>query len=276
MAGCAPRRANSMENWFDQPSGRYNPARMAFIHSNQNKSGTVLFCRAARFALVIAAVLYLTLLGGCMPAKTPTPDQSQLRFLALGDSYTIGEGLPVEDRWPVQLVGQLRAAGLSMGEPEIIARTGWTTDELAAALVQAGPQGPYDLVSLLVGVNNQYRGRDLAEYRDQFSQLLEKVVSLAGGDPERVLVLSIPDWGMTPFAEGLDTARIAAEIDSFNVVNREEAGRVGARYIDVTPASRLAATDPELIAPDGLHPSQKMYAAWVELALPEALAALDE
>lgn len=211
-----------------------------------------------------------------MPAKTPTPDQSQLRFLALGDSYTIGEGLPVEDRWPVQLVGQLRAAGLSMGEPEIIARTGWTTDELAAALVQAGPQGPYDLVSLLVGVNNQYRGRDLAEYRDQFSQLLEKVVSLAGGDPERVLVLSIPDWGMTPFAEGLDTARIAAEIDSFNVVNREEAGRVGARYIDVTPASRLAATDPELIAPDGLHPSQKMYAAWVELALPEALAALDE
>lgn len=211
-----------------------------------------------------------------MPAKTPTPDQSQLRFLALGDSYTIGEGLPVEDRWPVQLVGQLRAAGLSMGEPEIIARTGWTTDELAAALVQAGPQGPYDLVSLLVGVNNQYRGRDLAEYRDQFSQLLEKVVSLAGGDPERVLVLSIPDWGMTPFAEGLDTARIAAEIDSFNVVNREEAGRVGARYIDVTLASRLAATDPELIAPDGLHPSQKMYAAWVELALPEALAALDE
>jgi lysophospholipase L1-like esterase len=210
-------------------------------------------------------------------ALSPDYDQeTQLRFLALGDSYTIGEGVPVEVRWPMQLVVRLAEAGYPLDEPEIIARTGWTTDELANALELAAPLGPYDIVSLLIGVNNQYRGRDVEEYRQQFNQLLERAISLAGGDPGNVLVLSIPDWGVTPYAEGRDTARITTEVDAFNAVNREEASRAGTRYIDVTPASRLAASDPELIASDGLHPSGKLYAAWVELLLPEALAALAE
>ncbi len=213
-----------------------------------------------------------------MAATTPNPDlgQSLLRFLALGDSYTIGEGVPAEARWPMQLANRLVEAGKHMGEPEIIAHTGWTTDELASALAQANLQGSYDLVTLQIGVNNQYRGRSLDEYSQQFSELLEQAITLAGGHPAQVLVLSIPDWGVTPYAVGREAARIAAEIDSFNAVNRETAIEAGVRYIDVTPISRMAADDRALVAPDGLHPSGIMYAAWVELLLPEALAALGE
>jgi lysophospholipase L1-like esterase len=189
------------------------------------------------------------------------------RFLALGDSYTIGEGVSAAERWPVQLAARLRARGVPVGEPEIIARTGWTTDELAAALEQAAPQGPYDLVSLLIGVNNQYRGRDVEEYRAQFARLLERAIGLAGGEAGRVLVLSIPDWGVTPFAEGRDARAIAREIDAFNAANAAEARRLGARYVDVTGISRRARDEAGLIAGDGLHPSGEMYGRWAEAAL---------
>jgi lysophospholipase L1-like esterase len=198
-----------------------------------------------------------------------------LRYLALGDSYTIGESVGAEQRWPVQLAARLREQGLAVGEPQIIARTGWTTDELSAAIDQAAPSGPFDLVSLLIGVNNQYRGRDGQEYRAEFRALLLRAIGFAGGRPGRVIVLSIPDWGVTPFAAGRDRGRVAGEIDTFNAINRAEAGRAGARYVDITPASRAAAAHPALIAGDGLHPSGVMYAEWVELALPEALAALE-
>ena len=196
------------------------------------------------------------------------------RFLALGDSYTIGEGVEAAERWPDHLVRLLALRGVRVAHPEIVATTGWTTDELQAGIDSAHLRPPYDLVSLLVGVNNQYRGRSLAEYRDQFRTLLARAVNLAGGAPGRVLVLAIPDWGVTPFAEGRDRARIAAEIELFNRVNREEAERAAARYVDVLPASRLAAGAPHLSAADGLHPAGAMYARWAELALPHALAAL--
>ncbi|HRQ38985.1 MAG TPA: SGNH/GDSL hydrolase family protein [Chloroflexota bacterium] len=194
-----------------------------------------------------------------------------MRFLALGDSYTIGESVAESERWPVQLAAQLQEKGIRMAAPEIIAKTGWTTDELAAGIQAAPPQGPYDLVSLLIGVNNQYRGRSQEEYQTQFADLLQQAISFAGGDPARVIVLSIPDWGVTPFAARLDAAVIAAEIDAFNAINRAEAEKVGAYYIDITAVSRQAITDPTLIAGDGLHPSGKMYTAWVELALPVVL-----
>ena len=198
-----------------------------------------------------------------------------MRFLALGDSYTIGESVAAAERWPVQLARRMRDAGVNMENPTIIATTGWTTGELADGIARKGPQGPFGLVSLLIGVNNQYRGRDLSEYRAQFVALLEQAIGFADGDPQRVLVLSIPDWGVTPFAANRHAERVSGEIDAFNAVNAEETARLGARYVDITPISRQALNDPALIAADGLHPSGKMYTAWTELVLPEALAAAE-
>ena len=195
-------------------------------------------------------------------------------FLALGDSYTIGEAVPENERWPVQLAGLLRGRRYAVTEPTIIAKTGWTTDELAAQLDVVRLRGPFSLVSLLIGVNNQYRGRDAEEYRAQFRELLQRAIGFAGGEPARVIVVSIPDWGVTPFAEGRDRAKIAADIDRFNAINREVTGQLGARYVDITPGSRDAATNASLTASDGLHPSGAMYSSWARAVLPEALAAL--
>jgi lysophospholipase L1-like esterase len=191
------------------------------------------------------------------------------RYLALGDSYTIGESVPEGERWPHRLAKLLEAEGIQT-EATIIARTGWTTDELWQGIQAGEIQPPYDLVSLLIGVNNQYRGYDINEYREQFVFLLNKSIEYAGGESQRVIVLSIPDWGVTPFAAGRDAKKIATEIDEFNQVNREEAGKAGARYVDVTLVSREAVSDEALIASDGLHPSGKMYAVWAEKVLPVA------
>lgn len=192
-----------------------------------------------------------------------------LTYLALGDSYTIGEGVAVADRWPVRLAAALRSEGMALAEPRILATTGWTTDELSAAMDVADFAPPYDLVSLLIGVNNQYRGRAVDEYRDEFTGLLARAIALAGNRPGRVLVLSIPDWGVTPFARdsGRDTHRIAAGLDDFNAVARDEAGRAGAAFVDIAPISRA---HPGLLADDGLHPSGAQYALWTEAALPAA------
>ncbi len=198
----------------------------------------------------------------------------QPRFLALGDSYTIGTSVEAADRWPVQLAALLRERGIAVADPQIIATDGWTTGDLRAGVESAAPAGPYDLVSLLIGVNDQYRGLDVDAYRAEFRWLLRLAVSLAGGDPTRVIVLSIPDWSVTPFAEGRDRERIAGQIRQFNEVNRAETASAGARYVDVMPSSRRAATLPGLIAADGLHPSGEMYTEWAALALPAAAAAL--
>jgi lysophospholipase L1-like esterase len=196
-----------------------------------------------------------------------------MRYLSLGDSYTIGASVAPTERWPVQLAAQLRANGLIVTEPLIIARTGWTTDELMAGIERQQPQGPFDLVSLLIGVNDQYRGRSDDAYRRQLRQLLHSAITYAGGHPAHVIVLSIPDWSVTPFAAGQPRAAIAAAIDHFNAINRQEAAQAGAHYVDVTPVSRQALQDASLLATDGLHPSGKMYTQWVELVLPTALAA---
>jgi lysophospholipase L1-like esterase len=193
-----------------------------------------------------------------------------MRFLALGDSYTIGESVDEAEGWPRQLARLLGEEGIDLREVSIIARTGWTTAELAAGIEAAGPEGIYDLVSLLIGVNNQYRGLDQEEYRREFVALLKQAIVLAGGQPNHVLVLSIPDWSVTPFAAGRDRPAMAAEIDEFNRINQEEAARSGAHYVDVTLASRRAADDPALIAEDGLHPSGRMYTGWARLLLPMA------
>ena len=203
-----------------------------------------------------------------------------VRYLALGDSYTIGESVDEAERWPNQLASLVESSpqiasqfgGIEGGvEVTIIARTGWTTDELWDGIQAQKIDPPYDLVSLLIGVNNQYRGLDIEEYRKSFVFLLNKAIEYAGGDANRVIVLSIPDWGVTPFAGDRDSKKIADEINRFNAINREETEKAGAHYIDITPISREAVNDPSLTAGDGLHPSGKMYTEWSKLALPVAL-----
>jgi lysophospholipase L1-like esterase len=246
-----------------------------------------------RFVLLLSAILFL----GCRPSPAsglPTlerlqvdqqagvtldvpPEQGEpLRYLALGDSYTVGEAVQKSNRWPNQLASLLRDAGYEIEDPQIVARSGWTTDGLAAALQQAEIDPPYDLVSLLIGANNQFRDYSPESYRQELAALLEQSVAYAGNRPGRVLVLSIPDWSMTPVGSQFDRQTIAGEIDAFNWVIKQEAERQGVRFIDITPVSRNAESDPDLVAIDGLHPSGKMYAQWAALAVKETVLALKE
>jgi lysophospholipase L1-like esterase len=199
---------------------------------------------------------------------------AEVRLLALGDSYTIGEGVAVEDRWPMQLAALLRTHGMHVAEPTIIARTGWTTDELAAAIASTDVKERYDLVTVQIGVNNQYRGRSVDEYRTQFRALLARAIGFAGGRASHVVVVSIPDWGQTPFAARRDRRRIGLDIDAFNAVNRDETARSGSRYVDITTISRRAADEADLVVADKLHPSARMYAEWVRAIAPTVIAAL--
>ena len=195
-----------------------------------------------------------------------------LRYLALGDSYTIGEGVDPAGRWPVQLAAGLRDAGIAIADPRIIATTGWTTGELAAAMDAAEPLGGWDFVSLLIGVNNQYRGRNIDDYLGEFTRLLQRAIALANARADRVLVLSIPDWGVTPFArnEGRDLQQVADELDAYNAAAREVCSAHGVAFVDITGISRDGGDAPGMLADDGLHPSAAMYARWAEAALPVA------
>jgi lysophospholipase L1-like esterase len=188
-------------------------------------------------------------------------------WLALGDSYTIGEAVPLFESYPYQAVQLLRQAGYPFSAPEIIARTGWTTGELKQGIAQTLLQPVYDIVSLLIGVNNQYRGYSPEDYTSDFEQLLQQALASAGNHPQRVFVLSIPDWGATPFAADRqnDPTAISNAIDRFNQINRSIALLHGAHYIDITPGSRLAITDASLLAADQLHYSGKEYARWAAL-----------
>jgi lysophospholipase L1-like esterase len=210
-------------------------------------------------------------LAGC--AHSPAQDDRMtLSYLALGDSYTIGEGVPEAGRWPVQLAHALRERGVPLEDPRIIAKTGWTTDELLAAIDAAEPLGEWEFVTLLIGVNNQYRGRSLGEYREQFGTVLARAQTLAGGRADRVLVVSIPDWGVTPFAQekSRDRARIASELDAFNAAAREISQARGIAFVDITPVSRERGAEAAMLVDDGLHPSAAMYSLWTGRVVPVA------
>ncbi len=189
-----------------------------------------------------------------------------ISYLALGDSYTIGEGVAASGRWPMQLAGRLRTCGMAINDPRILATTGWTTDELAAAMDAAEPLGQWDLVSLLIGVNNQYRGRSVDDYANEFRTLLQRAIALAGARAERVLVLSIPDWGVTPFAhaELRSPRRIASELDAYNAVAQALCATHGVAFVDITGISREGDGESGLLASDGLHPSAAQYARWAD------------
>ena len=201
-----------------------------------------------------------------------------MKYLALGDSYTIGEGVAADARWPVLLARALRDGGVAIDDPRIIATTGWTTDELSAAMDAAEPLGDWDFVTLLVGVNNQYRGRGLNEYRAQFEALLHRAIVLAGGRCERVLVLSIPDWGVTRFGaeSGRDLAQVSRELDAFNGAARDLSTRHGVAFVDIAPVSRARGGEAAMQADDGLHPSAAMHALWLQAALPVAQRLLSD
>jgi lysophospholipase L1-like esterase len=216
-------------------------------------------------------LLLMTFGLGCRKDHTaPVATRADGSFLALGDSYTIGQSVPTADRWPVQLARLSQSEPVPLVAPDIIARTGWTTAELQAAIDNSGNHKTYALVSLLIGVNNQYRGQGLGTYRNEFRELLHTAVRFAGGRAGRVVVLSIPDWGQSPFAQGQDRVRIGREIDEFNAVAQQECQRQGVAYVDITDLSRAASGDAAQFADDGLHYSGRQMAQWVQRVLPVA------
>jgi lysophospholipase L1-like esterase len=196
------------------------------------------------------------------------------RYLALGDSYTIGEDVPFDLNFPSQLVKAVKSSSPFLCEKlQVIATTGWTTDELIKEAEEIKPEVPFDLVSLLIGVNNEYRGYPQIQYSKEFKILLEKAIEFAGGSPEKVFVISIPDYGCTPFGAA-KSAEIHAGLLLYNEEAKRQATAAGVAFADIFQVSRLASSQPELTASDGLHPSPAMYAKWVEIMLPVVLKIL--
>lgn len=222
-----------------------------------------------RIFFIAISICAVYLLLSCKKQADPITSTSQTNtvpyknYLALGDSYTIGQSVAAPERFPAQAIALFGNDSIRFNAPEYIATTGWTTHDLINAINTTPPsKTTYDFVTLLIGVNNQYQGRSQQEYATEFTALLATAIQYAGNRPKRVAVLSIPDWGVTPFASGQDRALIGRQIDSFNVINKQIALSKSVNYIDITPSSRMAATDPSLIATDGLHPSGKEYNVW--------------
>jgi lysophospholipase L1-like esterase len=209
----------------------------------------------------VAGIAILFLLIFIVAMKRPLQKKAYT-YLALGDSYTIGEKVPSEENFPNQVVSILRMKGFDFATPRIVARTGWTTEELQLGINKSKLAKHYDFVSLLIGVNNQYRGREASDYIQEFEFVLKQALKFAGNNPRRLIVLSIPDWSSTPFCKGEDRQKVALQIDEYNKINKQVANKYRVHYINITPGTRQAANDTELLAEDGLHPSGKEYKKW--------------
>jgi|AntRauTorckE6833_2_1112554.scaffolds.fasta_scaffold27725_2 lysophospholipase L1-like esterase len=219
---------------------------------------------------IIIATLFLVSFSGCN-SKIETKETSKsehIRYLALGDSYTIGTGIEEEINYPNQLSDSLSAKGFGFDTTQIIAVNGWTTTDLKEGIEAASPDSAFDMVSLLIGVNNQYQGLELDLYRTEFRELLEQAIAFAGSDTSAVWILSIPNYGITPFAESRNLIIIGQEIEVYNSIAKEIASEYDIPFIDITPISELAADENSLLASDELHPSAMMYAMWVEVMMP--------
>lgn len=197
-------------------------------------------------------------------AQTSQTMQKNYTYLALGDSYTIGEALPLQKSFPYQTVQLLRGVGLDFAAPEVIAKTGWTTDELESAIKGYKFAHSYDFVTLLIGVNNQYRNGNIIAFKNEFETLLKKAIALANGNTACVMVVSIPDYSCTPYAKGLDAEKISKDLDEYNSLTKAISVQYKVEYIEITEGSRKAKKDATLVARDGLHPSEKEYAKWAK------------
>lgn len=234
--------------------------------------------KAVFFVQIFCIVIFSVIFAHAIYAHHPYPvkmSTTNKTMLCLGDSYTIGESVDEKDRFPNQTAKLLEKQGIYFSAPHIIAKTGWTTDELKHAIAEAKVTGTFDAVTLLIGVNNQYRSYDHAQYRREFKELLDIAIKYAGGNADHVFVVSIPNYGVTPFghndAKGRSADAIGKEIDEYNAIAREITTKEKAHYTDITPFSKKAATDPSLIANDNLHPSGRMYAGWAHLLEKEML-----
>ena len=229
-----------------------------------------------RILLLIFSILSFGLFG-CEMDNINKSENKTYSYLALGDSYTIGTGEVESARYPVQLVDSLEKFGYNIDNFKIIAKNGWATDELYSAVLDSNIDRSFDLVSLLIGVNDQYRGRDTSFFHTQFTKMLNKALEFANNDINRIFLISIPDWGVTPFAleRNRDPNKIKNEIDAYNEIVRTEAENRGISYFNITDISRRAANDLTLLADDKLHPSGKMYSLWIERILPDILKKLD-
>ncbi len=219
---------------------------------------------------IIISLLYFSIIScgkkmGSKKVNITNNDTTMKTFLALGDSYSIGQSVPDTDRFPIQTAKLLIGNNIKTSPPQIIAVTGWTTIDLLNAINSNPPTKDFDIVTLLIGVNNQYQGKSIENYKTEFSLLLNMAIGYARHLPSHVFVLSIPDYSVTPFAQGRDTAKIAREIEEFNEANKMISLAAGVHYINITPISKVAKSDPSLIASDGLHPSGKQYGLWSNL-----------
>ena len=223
--------------------------------------------------LCVCSLIVFSTLSACkkniMDSITmPADNTNGKTYLALGDSYTIGESVAASERFSMQAVAFLKDSGLQINTPQIIAQTGWTTTDLLIALQRENPPKNFDLVTLLIGVNNQYQGKSIADYRSEFKTLVVKSIEYARDNKNHVIVLSIPDYSVMPFSKNLDKQKIAREIDDYNYINKQVCQQMGVTYLNVTAISREAATNKALIAEDGLHPSAEQYARWSALLAP--------
>jgi lysophospholipase L1-like esterase len=230
--------------------------------------------------IVIGALLLISATGcsgneQTAPIPSTTETQATISFLALGDSYTVGEQVGKLESWPMQLTRKLRVAGRGTAEPTIIAVSGWDTSELIEALTLVDLVSSFDVVTLQIGVNNQFRNGPLVDFESDLDGLTNSAIALAQGNAKKVVLISIPDWSATPFANGAPRKEISAEIDQFNDIVRTQATKSGTQFVDITEVSREATNDLDLVAPDGLHPSGKMFERWVELIFPVVEESVD-
>lgn len=251
----------------------YEPGQQTGI--NQPACAFVYISMMKRSAIFFTVVLFACACSKSNPTPIDTPRVTGAKtYLALGDSYTIGQSVAAAERFPAQTAAALRAQGVSVSDPDYIAQTGWTTGNLINAINTQNPAPNYDIVSLLIGVNDQYQGMDTSGYAIRFAQLLEKSIQLAGGNKTRVFVLSIPDYSVTPYVPASNKPKVRAEIDNFNKVNKRITIERGVTYLDITPSSREAENDPSLVANDGLHFSGLEYKKWAAMLVPKIKSVL--